>query len=429
MIEEQEFLAILQEECGEFCSLVWTLLSKSDSIWSKKHFFQLLSSFEAFESLLDDYGARHNRTFGFLRELTASIRGIAQAGYSMSHMASRLGTYQVLESLELSHYHELEGDVSNVRAFIQASVLSLLKGLQAEMSALGVEPDRRHVSDNEFEAPEVRQLLPHNLGEDEFGDERARLGEVASKFLQAVEVFESKKLRRIPDPERRHGYLGVHFSEEQARVCEAMVHNLQSAYDTHIKNSALEGGDPRLPHLRGLVSVALHLLEAATCLIHFCERHEGDIHGKDAERRLNELVAREEVEARILHHLLMPATKVMAGGIDLAKDLLGTYTTTQALSLSLAAGVSLHARPAALIVGIVTHHGTPVELEIRGTRCNAGSILELLVCVGSHPEERSFTFHGDEAPLRDLELLFQHNLGEDGLDVLPEGLSYLAERS
>jgi len=429
VIEEQQFLAILQEECDEFCSLVGTLLAKADSIWHKKHFFQLLSRFETFETLLDDHGARHNRTFSFLRELTASIRGIAQAGYSLSHMSSRLSTYQVLESLDLGHYHEFEGNVSNVRTFIQDSILSLLGGLQQEMQALGVEPDRRHVEDSEFESPEVRQLLPHNLGEDELGDERARLGEVASKFLLATERFQGKRPRRIDDADRRHEYLLAHFSEVQTRVFEATVHNLQSAYDTHIKNSGLESSDPRLPQLRGLVSSALHMLEAATCLTHFCERHEGDIYGNDVERRLNDLVNRSDVEERTLHHLLMPAMKVMSSGNTLAKALLSSYTTTQELKLTLEPRITLHARPAALIVGVVTHHGTPVELEVRGARCNAGSILELLVCVGSHPEERDFTFLGDQAPLRDLALLFQHSLGENGLHELPEGLSYLTNKA
>ena len=58
-------------------------------------------------------------------------------------------------------------------------------------------------------------------------------------------------------------------------------------------------------------------------------------------------------------------------------------------------------------------------------RCNAASILELLVTVGSNPDEKSFVFRGDENPLRDIGLLFQCGLGEDGIDNLPSDLSYL----
>ena len=60
-------------------------------------------------------------------------------------------------------------------------------------------------------------------------------------------------------------------------------------------------------------------------------------------------------------------------------------------------------------------------------RCNAGSILELLVTVGSHPDARQFRFRGDENPLKDIALLFAHALGERGLEQLPECLQYLRE--
>ena len=64
-------------------------------------------------------------------------------------------------------------------------------------------------------------------------------------------------------------------------------------------------------------------------------------------------------------------------------------------------------------------------MELEGTRCNAGSILELLVAVGSHPDERRFIFRGDERPLRDIKLLFENGLGEGGLEALPGDLGYL----
>jgi phosphotransferase system HPr-like phosphotransfer protein len=89
---------------------------------------------------------------------------------------------------------------------------------------------------------------------------------------------------------------------------------------------------------------------------------------------------------------------------------------------------SASARPASLIVGIVQHYAMPVELEIDGARCNAGSILELLLAVGSHPEARRFVFHGDARPLADIQALFQHALGEQGVEKLPEALAYLKRR-
>jgi len=95
------------------------------------------------------------------------------------------------------------------------------------------------------------------------------------------------------------------------------------------------------------------------------------------------------------------------------------------LEVELGEDVTLHARPAALIVGIVNRYGTPVEMEVDGQACNAASILDLLVTVGSHPNSRRFLFRGDENPLRDIQLLFESGLGEAGFDQLPQALSYL----
>jgi len=187
----------------------------------------------------------------------------------------------------------------------------------------------------------------------------------------------------------------------------------------------IESSDPRLSKLRGHASAALHLLEAVTHLVHFVERHESGMRHEATERRIADLVDRTHVRDITLNHLLYWATQIVRRGRPLAEDLLPSYTNVQVLDVALGDDISLHARPAALIVGIVNRYGTPVEMEIEGHKCNAASILELMVAVGSHPNARRFRFRGDEKPLRDIELLFQSGLGELGIDGLPHDLAYL----
>jgi phosphotransferase system HPr (HPr) family protein len=115
----------------------------------------------------------------------------------------------------------------------------------------------------------------------------------------------------------------------------------------------------------------------------------------------------------------------MQRGRQSAEALLRAYTNLQELVVELPDDLKLHARPAALIVGIVNRYATPVELEVDGRRCNAGSILDVLVTVGSHPDARKYLFRGDENPLRDIGLLFENGLGEHGIDSLPAELHYL----
>jgi phosphotransferase system HPr-like phosphotransfer protein len=74
-------------------------------------------------------------------------------------------------------------------------------------------------------------------------------------------------------------------------------------------------------------------------------------------------------------------------------------------------------------VRVVNHHGTPVEMEIEEERCDASSIMQVMILASSNAAQRGIVFHGDKRALRDLQRLFEARLGE-GCD-LPEELSYL----
>jgi hypothetical protein len=53
----------------------------------------------------------------------------------------------------------------------------------------------------------------------------------------------------------------------------------------------------------------------------------------------------------------------------------------------------------------------------------------VLVTVGTYSYERRYVFRGDVRPLQDIKLLFEHGLGEHGLESLPEQLAYLKSRN
>jgi phosphotransferase system HPr-like phosphotransfer protein len=213
-------------------------------------------------------------------------------------------------------------------------------------------------------------------------------------------------------------------TEEQARVYEASVHNLQSAYDTYIKNTTLEDSDERLPRLRGHASVAFHLLEAFTELIHFVERHER-ARSLDANSRIPGTVDRAKAVQVARENLLAWAARMIVLGRPYAEGLVPTYTDQSELFVEVPPELTLHARPVALIVKIVSHHGTATTCEVGGSECNAGSILEMMVTVGSHPELSAYRFSGDARTLEDIQRLFAAGLGERGLDSLPPELGYL----
>ena len=425
VIQERAFGGLLQGRSNDFFRLSNTLLQRVGGEWSKKHFWQLVSEAEELESFLDDHGARYNRTFSSFRELSASLRWFALSGFSLGHLGSRLQSYGVAEALGEKDLADLATSLDSARNFVRSSSVVLLQAIRAEADRLGLEVTPEVVTEGHLGSGLVRQMLPRNVGQQEPVDEEQKIAEVASKYLAACSMFEELGIKRIASPAQRKAFLDQVCSEEQARVYEATVHNLQSAYDTHIKNTVLEGRDDRLSQLRGHVSCALHLLESVTFLTHFVERHEGGVRSEAAEELIARLVDRASVQDMILNVLLYWADRIVHSGRALAEELLPTYTNVQELEVVLPDDLKLHARPAAMIVAVVNHFGTPVELDLDGAVCNAASILELLVTIGSNPEARRFVFRGDESPLRDLRLLFENGLGEHGMEQFPDALGYL----
>jgi phosphotransferase system HPr-like phosphotransfer protein len=425
VVTERAFAGLLQSRAETFFRLSNTLLGRVAKDWNKKHFYQLLSEADELESFLDDYGARYNRTYNYIRELVASLRWFGQTGFSLAHLEGRLTSYGVLDLMSPEDQRDALESLAAARNFVRSTCIVLLQAVRTEADALGLERTPEAFSETELAAGATRHLLPRNVGQEDPLDEGQKIAEVASKYIAANRMLTDLHVRRITRPQERVEFLGRICTEEQARVYEATVHNLQSTYDTYIKNTVLEGQDERLPRLRGHLSAALHLLEAVTFLTHFVERHESGSRTAEGEGKILHLVDRALVQDVVLNTLLYWAQRIMQRGGQLAEELLPAYTNLQELTVELPADLRLHARPAALIVAIVGHYGTPVELEVGGTRCDASSILDVLVTVGSHPESRTFVFRGDENPLRDIGLLFEHALGEDGIDGLPPELGYL----
>ena len=424
VIREDDFPQMLADAAEMFFRLADTLVRHEGHRWGRRHYFQLITEADTAEAFLDDHGARYNRCFSYLTELTASVRGFAIAGLRISHLVNRIDAY--LEHLELTDegLADLRSSIQRAASFIQSTAVVLLRAILEESKSVGVELPAEGFPSSRYETNPIPRRLPRNVDHEDLEDEEQRIAEVASKFVQSCEMLRELGVRRIEDPSEREQFLRRVCKEESARVYQATVHNLQSAYDTYIKNTVLEANDERLPRLRAYASASLHFLEAVTVLTHFVDRHEG-IRSDSTARRIEQMVERATVRDVTLNHLLYWACDFMNSGCRTAEDLLPSYTNVKELTVQIGDDVVLHARPASLIVGIVNNYGTPVEMEVEGESCNAGSMLSLMVAIGSNPESKTFTFRGDENPLRDIGLLFECGLGESGMEELPDDLAYL----
>ncbi len=424
VITEKAFTELLGTQAEMYFRLADTLVRHAQENWGRRHYFQLIVEADEAEAFFDDHGARYNRTFRRLVELTASARGFAIAGLRVAHLRSRIDSYVERLLFSVEELDGLKVSIQRAAEFIQSSTVVFLTAAMEEAKRCGATLSSDGFPSDRYESDPVQLKLPRNVGHKDLEDEEQKIAEVASKFLQSCEMLEDLGVHRIDDAAEREKFLTAGCSEESARVFQATVHNLQSAYDTYIRNTVIEAGDDRLPKLRGHASGALHFLEAVTALTHFVERHE-EKRGVDQGGKSSSLIERDEIRSVTLNDLLYWANEFMQKGRGLAEELLPTYTNVQELNVVIPSDVMLHARPASLIVGIVSRYGTPVEMVVDGDACNAGSMLSLMVLIGSNTSAREFVFRGDEKPLRDIGLLFECGLGEGGMETLPDELEYL----
>jgi len=424
ILSEEDFQPLATERAARIGRLCNALLAKEKRKWTRRHFYQLVAEADVLEAFLDDHGAGHNQTYRAFRELVASTRGLAHAGYAVRHLESRFESYRTLLGSMPDEEERFLAAVEEARGFLEDALRELLTEIRAEAKRRGINLPADSFSDEEYITDRLRRRLPRNLDGGIQEDEEHYIASVASRYLDVCGLFDELCLGELTSAAERERFLCEVCTEERARVYEASVHNLQSAYDTYIKNTVLEEGDERLPRMRGHISCAFHLLEAVTDLVHFVERHEGSRSDETTEM-ITRTVDRDRVIQIAYDGLLAWAVRIIHLGREYADALVPTYTNQRELVLDVPDELILHARPVSLIVKIVEHHGTPVACEVQGSECNAGSILEMMITVGSNTEARRYVFTGDERPLADIQRLFEAGLGERGLDELPEELSYL----
>ncbi len=424
VIQEEDFRPILERAVRNFVATGRFFLDCERELITKRVIGHVNEEAELLESFLDDYDARYNRSFSNLTEIVASIRNLIGVCYTLRHVRRRYFKYHLDDDVaQLALFHLRSGEAFE---FITDSVCDLIRASLTEAEAVGLA-----IPDDKLDLKKLtdalpRSHLPHNLGEETAGDVDKQILEITNAYLRAAQAIEGiGTIADDADPDTVRRFVTENLPEERCRELEAAVHGLQSKYDTYLKNTDVENATPLLKKLRGHVSMALHLLEFTTGLVHFYERHENDIRSVDAKRRIARVVDKNEILRLIATYGFQFARHYITRGRAYAEALQQEYSEMVSLELDLPEGVYLHARPVSLIVGVVQHHGAPVDMEIEGEKVQANSIIQVLMVSGANPDARRVTFSGEEKPLADIRALFEAKLGEDGLDTLPPQLDYL----
>ena len=194
VMSEKAFAALVSSQAVSFHRLAHVLMGRRDA-WSRQQFFQLISETDALEALLDDHGARHNRTYSYLRELVASLRGLALAGFSLSHLERRLEGYPTsLAAVDLGHALT---SVRRSRTFLEQALFRLLEATLREERAQGIEVALASSETGDSGGLAPKHMLPRNMCQLDLESDEQKVAEFASRLVQASSLFDALGARSI----------------------------------------------------------------------------------------------------------------------------------------------------------------------------------------------------------------------------------------
>jgi hypothetical protein len=322
------------------------------------------------EELLDAYGALRNDRWRPLRSIVAALKLFARVHYSLVHLSHASRGYRLL-----SEEADLAAGLLQARRFT-AGVLQAASRRVVEIARpLGLTPHPVEIEDEYLPAGR----LPQDCALRQVEDVAETVARLATAFLNLA--GEATPLSSRAGSGGGEGSAAAFPAESELRRLTEDFHNLQALYDTHVANTDAERDDPDLLSLRGHASAVYHLLEMATDLAHYRERHVLHAASANARTRLfahaPDCIAPEHLDAALRDCLLALAAQYVSVGRTLAQQLLRRYAEQGMITVPVPRYRGFHVRPSTLVARVVRHYGSAVSMTLEDETYDAASPLEL----------------------------------------------------
>lgn len=323
------------------------------------------------EELLDAYGARTNRQWSRFRSLTATVKLFASVGYEILHIQHSLPCYRLLPS-ERDFTAATGGSLALTHAILaRAASWTLMQAVR-----LNLPPPAALSEITDYSEPLPPGRLPSDRPVRRVKSTSETVTHLASAYLKLAAESDLLNVVERAAPEDYARCLPNPVSEDSLRYLKVRFHCLQSLYDTHVSETEIEYQDANLPILRGHISVIFHLLEIATYLVHYYERHQ-NVQTGDSSLRRKPVIPTETLLAMLMSYALSYAGLYLDLGRRLCHVLLKRYAEVGLIKVPVPSYRGFHVRPATLVAKIVQHYGSDVRMELDGRSYDAGSPLDL----------------------------------------------------
>ena len=373
LIDDGDFTDLIAERASK---LLWIarLLSvrrPKPIVLTRPLVADLLSHSLQVEELLDTYGARNNRQWCRFRSLVATTKLFADVAYELLHIHHALPSYQLLpierdfaaataQSLELTH-----GVLVTAANWLLA---------QANRLSLPIPTDERRAENYLEHLPPGR--LPHDRSARKIKSADETVTYLATAYLNLAAESELLNIVEKVEPKDYATCFPNPISEDNLRYLKVRFHCLQSLYDTYVSETEIEYLDEDLPTLRGHISIVFHLLEIATYLVHYYERHL-NVHTGDSTLRRKPVIAPKTLLAMMMNYSIAFAGLYLTYGRCFCYTLLKRYAETGRIKAPVPSYRGFHVRPSTLIARIVRHYGSDIVMQLDGQAYDAGSPMDI----------------------------------------------------
>ena len=375
-VKRDDFLSSVSQQMMDFLKLVPFIQAEAKSahpLHSKRFYDYIAGQAALAEALLDSCGAKENRAWFFLRELVAAVCSFAKVSYLLRYLELRLGTYDTLDQEIL----EFQVITSNVRQVFDTILPSVFAQLEREAKSLGITIPPNSLKRDMFPYFDTPGRLYSDMWVENSVQVDEAIVKIATAYLEIAEEYTALGFSRIFTVQELIEMIPDHVNEERLRTFEADVHNLQSVYDTYIQYTREEAADARLVKLRSFVSIALHLLEIATVLVHFHERHERNSRYPEIYRRLQQLFGTYQMLDIMGNYSLFYCTKFLQKGKELSEETVMDYAQIQSKRIPIPIYRGFHVRPSTYVARIARHYGVDIQMHLGDEVYDAGCVFDL----------------------------------------------------
>ena len=374
-IQTLGFLSIVSTQIADFLKIIPAMKNEGQdrTPYSKRFYEYISSQAKLAEALLDSCGAKENRAWFLLRELVAMSRCLSAVAYQLRYLEIRVGAFDVLKH-DTQDFQEITADV---RAIFDRLLRNTFTVCEREALNLGITIPEKGVNPEEFPVFRSPGKLHADMRDELVRKEDEAIVKIATSFLEIAEEYTELGFSRLFTAQELTEMVPDHVNEERLRTFQAGVQNLQTVYDTHIQYTQIESEDSRLPRLRECISIALHLLEIATELIHFHERHERNARQAAIYKHLQKIIGINQTLDLMGNYALFYCTQFLREGKRLSEEAVMDYAQVISKRIPIPIYRGFHVRPSTYIAKIVRHYGAEVQMYLGDEVYDASCVFDL----------------------------------------------------